>query len=185
MYKELINNLKIDFNKTVEYLKNELVSLQVGRATPGLVENLEVECYNQKLPIKQLAAINIPEPRLIVIRPWDKEIIRNIELAIKDSKLGLNPIAEEEFIRVNIPSLNEERRRELVKIVQEKTEECRISVRRRRGDIWDEIKNMEQRKEITEDDKFRAKEELQKTVDEYNKKIEEISEKKEKEIMTI
>ena len=185
MYKKLIENLKIDFNKTIEYLKSELGSLQVGRANPSLIENIKVNCYNQELPIKQLAAINAPEPRSIIIKPWDKEIIRNIELAIRDSKLGLNPVTEEEFIRVNIPALNEERRKELAKIVQEKTEECRISVRRGRGDVWDQIQAMEQAKEISEDEKFKAKDELQKVVDEYNKKIEDISKKKEEEIMTI
>ncbi len=185
MYKKLIDNLKIDFNKTIEYLKSELTGLQAGRANPSLIENVKVDCYNQELPIKQLAAISAPEPRLIIIKPWDKEIIRNIELAIRDSKLGLNPVTEEEFIRVNIPALNEERRKELVKIVQEKTEECHISIRRNREDVWKEIQTMEQAKEISEDEKFRAKDELQKVIDEYNKKIEEISEKKEKEIMTI
>jgi len=185
MYQELIKNLKIDFNRTIEYLKSELASLQVGRANPSLIENIKVNCYNQELPIKQLAAISAPEPRLIIIRPWDKEVIRNIEMAIRESKMGLNPMTEDDFIRVNIPALNEERRKELVKILQEKTEECRISVRRQRGEVWDRIQAMEQAKEISEDEKFRAKDELQKVVDEYNKKIEEINKKKEEEIMTV
>jgi len=185
MYKKLIDNLKIDFNKTIEYLRVELAGLQVGRANPTLVENLKVDCYNQELPIKELAAISAPEPRFIIIKPWDKEIIRNIESAIRDSKLGLNPITEEEFIRVSVPALNEERRKELVKIVQEKTEECRISVRRNREEVWKEIQALEQAKEISEDVKFKAKDELQKVVDEYNKKIEETSKSKEEEIMTI
>ncbi len=185
MYKDSINNLKSEFNKTLEYLKGELMSLQVGRATPALIEDIEVDCYGQKLPIKQLAAISVPEPRLIVIRPWDKDIIKKIESVLRDSKLKLSPVTEEDFIRINIPPLNEERRRELVKIVQEKTEECRISVRRHRGDVWERIQSMEKEKEISEDDKFKAKDELQKIVDEYNKKIEEVSKKKEEEIMTI
>ena len=185
MYKKLIDNLKIDFNKTIEYLKGELGSLQAGRATPSLIENLKVDCYDQELPINQLAAISAPEPRLIIIKPWDKEIIKSIESTIRDSKLGLNPVAEEEFIRVNLPALNEERRKELVKIVQEKTEECRISVRRNRENVWKEIQAMEQAKEISEDEKFKAKDELQKVVDEYNGKIEEVSKSKEEEIMTI
>lgn len=185
MYKKLIENLNIDFNKTIEYLKSELASLQAGRANPNLIENLKVDCYGQELPIKQLAAINSTEPRSIIIKPWDKEIIKNIESAIRDSKLGLSPIAEEEFIRVSIPALNEERRKELVKIIQEKTEECRISIRRNREEVWKEIQTMEQAKEISEDEKFKAKDELQKVVDEYNKKIEDISKKKEEEIMTI
>lgn len=185
MYKKLIDNIKIDFNKTIEYLRVELASLQAGRANPTLIENIKVSCYNEELPIKQLAAINTPEPRIIIVKPWDKEIVRSIESAIRDSKLGLNPVTEDDFIRVSVPALNEERRKELVKIVQEKTEECRISVRRSRGDVWDQIQVMEQAKEISEDEKFKAKEDLQKVVDEYNKKIEEISKKKEEEIMTL
>lgn len=185
MYQESINKLKIEFDKTVEYLKSELSSLQIGRANPSLIENIKVNCYNQEMPIKQLAAINVPEPRLIIIKPWDKEIIRNIEVALRESSLGLNPVTEEEFIRVNIPSMNEERRKELVKVLQEKTEECRISIRRNRENVWKEIQAMEQVKEISEDEKFKAKDELQKVVDEYNQKIEEISKKKEEEIMTV
>lgn len=185
MYQELIKKLKPNLDSTIEYLKGELTSLQVGRATPSLVENLEVDCYNQRFPLKQLAAIQTPEPRCIIIRPWDKAVMQDIEKALRQSKLGLSPIVEEEQIRLSIPAMSEERRKELVKILQEKTEECRISIRRQRGEIWDTVQAMESRKEISEDDKFRAKDELQKVVDEYNKKIEEISKKKEQEIMTI
>lgn len=185
MYKEIIKKLKPNLDKAFEYFKNELMALQVGRATPSLVENLTVDCYNQQLPIKQLAAIQTPEPRLIVIRPWDKEIINNIVEAIKQSSLGISPMTDEDSIRLSIPPLSEERRREIVKILQEKAEECRISVRRQREEIWREIQDLERAKEISEDAKFRAKDELQKTVDEYNKKIEELKKKKEEEIMKV
>jgi ribosome recycling factor len=185
MYKEIINKIKPGLDKTVDYLKQELAGLQTGRATPSLLENLEVECYNQKMPLKQLAAIQMPEPRLIIVRPWDKSILPDIEKAISRSKLGINPVAEEDFIRLNVPPLNEERRKEIVKILQEKVEECRISVRRYREDVWKDIQDMEQSKGISEDDKFKAKDELQKLIDEYNKKIEEISDKKKGEIMKV
>jgi len=185
MHKKLINELKPSLDKTVEYFKSELAGLSTGRASPSLLEDLEVECYGQKMSLKQLASIQVPEPRLIIVRPWDKEIIRNIEMAISQSKLGLTPIVEEEIIRLKIPSLSEERRKELVKILQEKLEECRISIRRQREEVWKEVQAMEQQKEISEDNKFKAKDELQKVIDEYNKKVEEIGKKKEEEIMKV
>jgi len=166
MYKETIKKLKPNLDKTFEYLKSELAALQVGRATPSLIENLTVDCYGQQLPIKQLGSIQTPEPRLIIIRPWDKEVIGDIERAIKQSSLGITPMTDEESIRLNI-------------------EECRISVRRQREDVWREIQDLEKAKEISEDDKFRAKDEIQKIVDEYNKKIEELKKQKEEEIMTV
>lgn len=185
MYKEIIKKLKPNLDKTFEYLKSEMAALQVGRATPSLIENLTVDCYGQQLPIKQLGAIQTPEPRLIIIRPWDKAVLGDIERAIKQSSLGITPMMDEESIRLNIPPLSEERRRELVKILQEQVEESRISVRRQREDVWREIQDLEKAKEISEDDKFRAKDEIQKIVDEYNKKIEELKKQKEDEIMTV
>lgn len=184
-YKELISKIKPSLERTLEYLKNELMGLQVGRATPRLVEDLEVECYNQFLPIKQLAAIQVPEPRVIVIRPWDKNIIKDIERAISNSRLGLTPAVDEDTVRLNIPPLSEERRRELVKILQDKAEECRISVRRQREDIWKEIQALEREGKIPEDDKFRAKDKLQELIDEYNKKIDEAAQRKREEIMKV
>ncbi|MFH1611998.1 MAG: ribosome recycling factor [bacterium] len=182
---QIINNLKIELDKTTEYLKNELKSLQVGRANPNLVENIEVEAYGQKMPLKQIAAIQIPEPRMIVIKPWDKSVIQNIERAINQSNLNINPIVEGDIVRLSIPTLSEERRRELVKIVGERIEECRINIRRHREDAWKDVCNMEQEGAISEDDKFKNKDELQKLVDEYNKKIDEIYNNKKEEILKV
>ena len=185
MYKEIINNLKPDLEKTIEYLQSELNSLQVGRATSTLVEDIEVDCYNSKMPLKQLAAINTPDPKQIIVQPWDKEIVKDIEAAIRNSKLNFSPVVDGDVIRLNIPPLNEERRKELVKILKEKIEECHISVRRHREEAWKTIQAQEQQSLISEDDKFRAKDELQKLIDEYNKKIEEIGQRKESEIINI
>jgi ribosome recycling factor len=185
MYKQIIDKIKPSLDKTLEYLKSELANLQVGRASPSLVEDLEVECYGSKMPLKQLAAIHTPEPRQIVIQPWDKNTLKEIEQAISRSKLSLVPIVDNEMIRLNIPPLNEERRQELVKILREKLEECRISIRRQREEVWKEIQVLEREGKITEDDKFKAKDELQEVIDEYNEKIEEIGKKKEEEIMKI
>lgn len=185
MYKEIINKIKPHLDKILDYFKNELANFQVGRVSPSLVEDLEIECYGNRMPLKQLAAIHIPEPRQITIAPWDKSIIKNIEDVIRRSKLGLNPIVDNDIIRLKVPSLNEERRRELVKMLREKIEECRIGVRRHREEAWREIQDLEQEGKIREDDKFRAKDDLQEVIDEYNKKIEEIGENKEKEIMKV
>lgn len=185
MYQEKIQQLKKDLENTVQYLKNELAVLQAGRATPSLLENLEVDCYNQRFALKQLAAIQCPEPRVLIVRPWDKSSIPDIEKAIRQSNLGVSPITEEDFIRVSIPPLSEERRKELTKILQDKTEEVRISVRRQRGEVWDAIQAMEKSKDITEDQKFKAKDELQKVVDKTNEKIEGMSKAKAKELMAV
>lgn len=185
MYQEIIDKLKPQFNKTIDYLRQELNSLQVGRATSTLVENIEVNVYNSRLPIKQLAAINIPDPKQIIIQPWDKEIIQDIEKAIRDSKLNFSPVVDNDVIRLTIPPLNEERRKEVAKILREKTEECHVSIRRHREEAWKKIQGLEHEKKISEDDKFKAKDKLQKCVDDYNKQIDEIDKRKEEEIMKI
>jgi len=185
MEQQIVKNLKPHLDKTIEYLKNELAGLQIGRATPGLLENLEVEVYGQIMPLKQLASIQTPEPRMILVRPWDKAIISQIEKAIGKSRLGLTPSVDDDSIRLKIPALSEDRRKELVKIVHEKAEESRISIRRQREESWRQIQVLEQQKEIREDDKFRAKNELQKAIDEYNDKIDELKKRKEDEIMKV
>jgi ribosome recycling factor len=185
MYKEIIKEINPYLDKTLEYLKTELLSMQVGRATPALVENLEVECYNSRFPLKQLATILAPEPRQILIQPWDKDILKDIEKAILNSRLHLSPTSDGDIIRLTIPPLSEERRRELVKILKEKTEECRVSIRRYREEVWKKIQNLEKDSKISEDDKFKAKDDLQELVDQYNKKVEELSSKKEEEIMKV
>lgn len=185
MYKDLINKIKPDLNKIIEHLKSELGSLQVGRATPALVENIEVECYNSRMPVKQLGSISAPEPRMLIIQPWDSAILPDIERAIKTERPGLSPVVDGEIVRISIPSLNEERRKELITILTDKVEQARITIRLKREKVWKEIQDLTRESKIREDDKFRAKDELQELVDEYNEKIEEILESKEKEIMTV
>ncbi len=185
MYKEIIDNIKPDLEKAMEYLKNELNKLRIGRATPAIVEDLEIECYGQKMPLKQLANISTPQPRLIIVQPWDKTILESIEKGISKSSLGLPSIIDSDVIRINVPQLSEERRKELTKVLHEKIEETRISIRHKREEAWKKIQEKEKAGEMGEDDKFRGKDELQKVIDEYNKKTEEIREKKEEEIMTV
>lgn len=185
MYKEAIEKQKLEFEKAIEHFKGELSQLRTGRASSALVENLLVDYYGAKSPLKQVASISIPEPRTIVISPWDKGSLVNIEAAIRESQLNLNPMNDGQVVRIIIPALNEERRKELVKVLNQKTEDAKISVRRIREEIWDEIQELEKSGKIGEDDKFIGKDKLQEAVDSYNKMIEEVREKKEKDIMTI
>lgn len=185
MYKEIINKIKPNLEKTITYLKEDVATLRTGRATPALVETVMVESYGSKLPLKQLAAINVPDARLIVVQPWDKNILKEIEKAIRQSRSGLAPVVESDFIRINILPLSEEHRKELVKNLSQKLEIAKKSIRSLREQAWKEIQEGERAGLVREDDKFRGKDELQKLVDEYNKKLEEIGEVKEKEIMTI
>jgi ribosome recycling factor len=185
MYSETINKHKDDLEKTLEHLKEEMGKIRTGRANPALVEGLLVDYYGTKTPLKQIASINTPEPRLIAIQPWDRGALGAIETAIRESDLNMNPNNDGAVIRINIPMLTEDRRKEMVKILNQKAEEARISVRNVREESWKEIQAAESRGEISEDDKFSGKDKLQAIVDEYNKKIEEIRAKKETEIMTV
>jgi len=185
MYNDIINKRKDDLEKAIEHFKNELDKIRTGRANPALVEGLMVDYYGVKTPLKQIASINTPEPRQIVIQPWDRGALVAIETAIRESDLNLNPNNDGALIRVNIPMLTEDRRKDMVKILNQKAEDGRIAIRSIREDNWRDIQDMERKGEISEDDKFKGKEKLQEIVDEYNKKIEEIRAKKENEIMTV
>ena len=182
---ETIQKIKPNLEKSVEKLKQELAGLRIGRATGALVESLIVDYYGTKSPLKQMASISVPDSRTIVIEPWTQDHLVNIEKAINNSNLGLNPNNDGKVIRLVIPPLTEERRQELVKILHQKTEDARISIRNLREDVWEEIQNLEKDGKISEDDKFRGKDDLQKMINEYNEIVKEISEQKEKEIKTV
>ena len=184
MYKQLLDNLKPELEKAIGHLKNELMKIKTSRATPAMVEDVEIDCYNQKLPLKQLASINVPQARVIVIQPWDESILSDIEKGLRKNS-GFSPIVDGKLIRVNIPSLNEEQRKEYVKIIADKSEEARISVRLHRESVWKEIQELEKKGEIREDDKFRGKDDLQKMIDDFNKKIDDLKKSKESEVMTV
>ncbi|HLM84045.1 MAG TPA: ribosome recycling factor [Candidatus Bathyarchaeia archaeon] len=185
MLNEIIEQSRPKMEKGIERFKEELTKLRTGRANPAMVENLMVEYYGAKSPLKQVASINVPEPRLIVIQPWDKGSLVYIEKAINEAQLGLNPVNDGQVIRLAIPALNEERRTELVKMLGKYAEEGKVAVRKAREEAWDEIQDLVKSGKLAEDDKFRGKDMLQKSVDEYNGKIEEVREKKEKEMMEI
>ncbi len=185
MYKDVINDKRKDLDRSIEHFKEELNQLRTGRASAALVENLMVDYYGTKTPLKQMASITIPEARTVAISPWDKSALAAIEKTVRESQLNLNPMNDGQLIRINIPALTEERRKELVKVLNQKAEEARIAIRKHREEVWEEIQNMEKEGMIGEDDKFSGKDELQKAVDEYNKKIEEIRADKEKDILTV
>ncbi len=185
MYNEIIKQKKVEFEKAIEYLKGEASKVRTGRATPALVENVMVNYYGTKTPLKQIASISTPEPRSLVIQPWDRGAIGAIEGAIRESDLNLNPMNDGILVRINVPMLTEDRRREMVKILNQKTEEGRIALRSIREDAWKELQKIEADGGMSEDDKFKGKEKLQEVVDEFNRKIEEIRVTKEKEIMTV
>lgn len=181
----LVEQKKEDFEKIIENSKMELAKLRTGRANPLMVEDLKVDYYGTAMPIKQLGSIAVPEPRQLLVTAWDKNALAPIEKAIRDSNLGLNPTNEGDKIRITIPELTEERRRELTKVGGQIAEEGRIRLRNLREEIQKELKHQEESGTISEDDKFRLLERLQELVDEYNGKIKDLAESKQKEIMTI
>jgi ribosome recycling factor len=184
-YKEIINGIKPNLDRALEKFKEELGSLRTGRATPALIETVEVECYGSRLPLKQVAAISAPEPRVLIVQPWDRNVIKDIEKSISAARSGLSVVMAGDLIRINIPPLNEESRKELVRALHQKMESARIVIRSLREQAWKEIQGKERSGEIREDDKFRGKDELQKLIDDYNKKIEDLGGIKEKEIITV
>lgn len=183
MYKEIIDKIRPELDKVIDFLNRELTKLRTGRASPSLVENIVVECFGEKLPLKQLATISLSGPRQIIVQPWDKSYIESIEKAISQSCLGISLVVDRDVIRISLPSLSEEYRKDLLRVLSERQEEARKTIRRWREEAWDEIQERFKEGEIREDDKFRAKDELQDLIDEYNKKIEEMGERKKKEIM--
>ena len=170
-YKEIIKKIEPELDKVINFLERELIKLRTGQASPSLVEDIMVDYMGAKLSIKQLAAISSSGPRHITIQPWDKSSIEAIEKAISQSGLGLTPIVEKEVIRVSVPALTEEHRQNLLKVLAEKTEQARQTVRRWREYAWREIQEGFRRGEIREDDKYRGKDELQKLIDQYNEKV--------------
>lgn len=179
---ENLEKLKNKLKNIEESLKTEFSALRVGRATPALVENILVDYYGAKTPLKQLASVSAPEPRLLIIEPWDKNALIAIEKAILSSNLGLNPIVDKNLMRINIPPLTEERRNSLIKITGAKLEEVKVRCRTARDGAIKEITDLKRTKKITEDEKFKTKEQIQKLIDETIKNLENITKLKEKEI---
>jgi ribosome recycling factor len=182
-YKKIIEKVKPEMEKAVKVLEEELKTMRSSRASPELVENLKVECFGQKFPLRQLGQISVPEPRQILISPWDSSYLESIVKAIEESGLGLSPIIDKNSIRINLPPVTEEFKKNLLKILSQKKEIAKKKVREARIDAWDKIQDAFLEGKISEDQKYKGKEELQDLVEEYNEKIDEISQRKEKEIL--
>ena len=177
------SNFKIGLKKIEEFLGKEYSQLSTGRASPMVLDGVSIESYGSYQPLKNVASISVEDPKTLRVAPWDKNQIKAIEKAITVADLGLSCATDESGIRVIFPQLTTETRQKLVKVLKEKLEEGRITVRKERGDIWDDIQKQEREAKMTEDEKMRAKDELQKIVDEANKNLEALFEKKEKEVM--
>lgn len=182
-YKEFIDKAKPEFEKAFKFLEAELAKIRTSRASPSLVEDIQVTAFGSKFPIKQLGAISTPSNNQIVIQPWDTSYIEPIEKAISQSGLGMSAVVDKNVIRLNLPLLTEEYRNALSKTLGEKAELARQTIRRQREDAWNKIQAAQKEKQISEDDKFRGKDELQKAVDEYNEKIKSLVEKKKNELI--
>ena len=180
-----LESSKPEFEKVVAHLKSELSALRGTRATPALVEHVMVEAYGSRQPLKALASIAVVDPKTLTIEPWDKAIMKDLEKAIQVAGIGVNPVNEGKLIRMVLPPLTEESRRELVKIVHGKLEEARGGVRTIREKLRQGVLEAEKKKEFSEDAKFRELEKLDKMVGEYNEQVKKIGESKEKEIMTV
>lgn len=184
MYKEILDKIRPEFDKVINFFEGELAKIRTSRANPSLVEDVVVDCFGQKFPLKQLAAISTPEPKQILIQPWDKSYIEGIVSALSKATIGAAPIVDKDVVRITLPSLTEDYRKDLIRLLSVKQEEARQTLRRWREEAWRQIQDGFKDGKIREDDKFRAKEDLQKMIDDYQKKIDDSGEKKKREIMS-
>ncbi|GAB6157607.1 ribosome recycling factor [Desulfotomaculum varum] len=184
MIKEIISSAEDNMKKTVEVVRKEFASLRAGRATPALLDKVTVSYYGTPTPLNQLANISVPEARMLVIQPWDKSVIPEIERSILKSDLGITPTSDGTVVRLVIPQLTQERRIELVKVVKKKAEEGRVAIRNIRRDVNDVLK-AKQKEGVPEDEVKRGQEDLQKITDKYIKEIDEMVKSKEQEIMQV
>lgn len=185
MIKQIIKETSEKMAKAVDVVRHELVTIRTGRATPALIEGIKVDYYGTPTPLKQVATIGTPEPTLLTVQPWEKNLIQPIEKAILNANLGLNPQNDGSIIRVPIPPLNEERRREYVKLTRKYGEQGKVAIRNVRRDANDNLKKLEKDKKISEDERKWGEEEVQKLTDKFTAEIDKLLEQKEKEIMEV
>jgi ribosome recycling factor len=181
----IIKGLEERMQKSIDAFKKEITTIRTGRATPALLDRIQVEAYGSPTPINQLANVSVPDSRTLLVQPWDKSLLGAVEKALLKSDIGIHPVNDGNCIRLSVPSLNEERRRELTKVVKKKSEEGKISLRNIRRDIIEDLKKMEKAGTLTEDEMRRTQEKVQKITDKYIKDFDDISSHKEKEIMEI
>ncbi|WP_019138274.1 MULTISPECIES: ribosome recycling factor [Peptoniphilus] len=185
MISDLKKNTESRMSKSVDSLTESLQSIRAGRANTSLLDKIYVDYYGQQSPLNQVASLSAPEPRLLAIQPWDATLIPEIEKAIQKSDLGITPSNDGKIIRLVIPQLTEERRKDLTKLVGKYSEETKVSIRNIRRDAMEDVKKAEKAKEISEDDKITYEEDIQKLTDKYIKEVDKVAENKEKELMEI
>jgi ribosome recycling factor len=183
MKDEILSELRDKMNNSIDALKREFIRLRTGRASTALLDGIKVNCYESQMPIDQVASISVPESRLITIKPWDQSIIKEIEKSILKSELGLTPMNDGKLIRISIPPLTEERRKELAKLAKKMAEDAKIAVRNHRRDANEMFKELKNEKELSEDEMYRAQDEVQKITDDFISNIDKINAEKEKEII--
>jgi len=185
MVDDLFGDAERRMQKAVEALRQDIASLRTGRASSALIERITVDYYGTPTPVNQVASISIPEARLLVIQPWDRKMLTDIEKAIQKSDLGINPNNDGQVIRLAIPPLNEERRREMVKTLHKKLDEHKVAVRNVRRDSQDKLRDREKKKEVSEDELKRSTERLQKLTDRYIDEMDKVGKAKELEILEV
>lgn len=185
MEQELLSASEQHMEKSIDVLRRELSNIRTGRANPGIIEHLPVDYYGAPTPLLQLASISAPDSRQLIVQPYDRTAIGNIERAIRQSDLGFNPTNEGTLIRISIPALTEERRRDLVKLVHKRTEESKVAIRNVRRDSMDSLRKMRKNKEISEDEEDVAEEDLQKLTDRFIREADGIGSAKEREMMEV
>ena len=185
MIEEIINETDSRMQKSIKNLEKEFMTIRTGRANPSLFESIRVDVYGSQMPLNQVATIACPEPRLVVIQPWDKTNLGSIEKAILKSDLSMNPSNDGNLLRIQIPDLTEERRKEYVKLARSKAEECKVALRNIRRDGNDMIKNLEKEKEISEDESKGACDRIQKLIDKYSDLTQKLTDNKEREILNL
>ena len=183
MKEEILSELRQKMNKAVDALKKDFHKIRTGRASTALLDGIKVDCYDTQMPIDQVATISAPESRLITIQPWDQTIMGSVEKSILKSELGLTPMNDGKIIRISIPPLTEERRKELAKLARKMAEDNKISIRNFRREANEMFKELKTEKEISEDELYRSQDDVQKITDEFIKKVDETTAQKEQEII--
>ncbi|MGQ0563092.1 MAG: ribosome recycling factor [Gemmatimonadota bacterium] len=180
-----VNEAKAQMEKAVEAMRREFASVRTGKASPALLDTVRVDAYGSRMPISQVATVSAPEPRMLIVQPWDKGLLKAIEKGIQESELGLNPANDGNLIRVPVPALNEERRKDMVKLLHKLAEEGRVAIRHVRQEANKEIKKKQGAHEISEDDAHRQTDQVQKLTDEYIGKADQLLKSKEHEVMEV
>ena len=185
MMNEIMKDLEEKMTRSIQHLEKDFMTIRTGRANPAILDSVRVEAYGSQMPLNQVATVSCPEPRLIMIQPWDKGTLGSIEKGIHKADLSLNPSNDGNVIRIQIPDLTEERRKELVKVVSKKTEDTKIAIRNIRRDGNEMVKELEKEKGVSEDEAKATQANVQKITDKYIEKAQKLAENKEKEILSL